>query len=90
MSQHTYQQFINRRYQLNSDYKEQALCFNGAGSPTIALHKENTVANELSAGSCLVKPVDFDIPSLTTFTPAAFIALRSQRVSQYWPILQQG
>lgn len=73
-SQNIYQNFIDRLYKTYPQYKEQDLCFNGAGSPTIALHLKKTVANELSAGSCLVKPIDFDIPSLTSFKPAAYIA----------------
>ncbi len=73
-SQAIYQAFVDRLYQQAPNYKTQSLCFNGAGSPSLLLHKENTVANELCAGSCLVKPVDFDIPSLNQFTPAAFIA----------------
>ena len=73
-SQVIYQSFITRLYQLNPDYKKQLLCFNGAGSPSLLLHKNNTVANELSAGSCFVKSTDFDIPSLDKFIPAAFIA----------------
>jgi len=73
-SQQTYQAFVDRLYQFDNAYQQQALCFNGAGSPTIALHKQQTVANELSAGSCLVKPSDFDIPSLAKFTCAAYIA----------------
>lgn len=73
-SQAIYQAFIERLYQQAPQYKKQPLCFNGAGSPSLLLHKENTVANELSAGSCLVKPVDFDIPSLSQYKPAAFIA----------------
>jgi D-serine deaminase-like pyridoxal phosphate-dependent protein len=51
------------------------LTFNGAGSPTIALHKQyGSVLNDLSAGSCLVKPTDFDKDTLDGFEPAAFIA----------------
>ncbi len=73
-SQAIYQAFVDRLYQQAPKYKKQSLCFNGAGSPSLSLHKDKTVANELSAGSCLVKPVDFDIPSLSQFTPAAFIA----------------
>jgi D-serine deaminase-like pyridoxal phosphate-dependent protein len=73
-SQAIYQSFVDHLYANNAKYKTQKLCFNGAGSPTIALHKEHTVANELSAGSCLVKPTDFDIPSLAHFIPAAYIA----------------
>jgi len=73
-SQAIYQAFVDRLYQQAPQYKNQSLCFNGAGSPSLPLHKNKTVANELSAGSCLVKPVDFDIPSLSQFSPAAFIA----------------
>lgn len=73
-SQAIYLSFIERLYQVSPQYEQQSLCFNGAGSPSIALHLHGTVANELSAGSCLVKPVDFDIPTLSEFTPAAFIA----------------
>lgn len=51
-----------------------ALCLNGAGSPSMALHREGSVINDLSAGSCLVKPTDFDIPTLEDFEPAAYIA----------------
>lgn len=73
-SQAIYQAFIDRLYQQDPKYKNQSLCFNGAGSPSLPLHKNKTVANELSAGSCLVKPVDFDLPLLSQFIPAAFIA----------------
>lgn len=51
---------------------------NTAGSPSYQLHtslpSEQRVGNELSAGSCLVKPSDFDLPSLDDHMPAAFIA----------------
>ncbi|CBL45527.1 Alanine racemase-like [gamma proteobacterium HdN1] len=50
------------------------LTFNGAGSPTVMLHGTDTPLTELSAGSCLVKPTDFDTPALASFEPAAFIA----------------
>lgn len=51
-----------------------ALCLNGAGSPSMVLHREGSVINDLAAGSCLVKPTDFDIPTLEDFEPAAYIA----------------
>lgn len=73
-SQNLYQGFITHLYKVDSKYKQQSLCFNGAGSPTLALHAKQTVVNEVSAGSCLVKPVDFDIPSLSSFKAAAYIA----------------
>jgi D-serine deaminase-like pyridoxal phosphate-dependent protein len=52
-----------------------ALTFNGAGSPTLVLHQNGeSVLNDVSAGSCLVKPTDFDIPTLTDYQPACYIA----------------
>ncbi len=73
-SQAIYQSFIEHLYETYPKYKDIALVFNGAGSPTIAMHQAKTVCNELSAGSCLVKPTDFDIPSLASYQAAAFIA----------------
>lgn len=51
------------------------LTFNGAGSPTISLHRSNdSPLNDVSAGSCLVKPTTFDVDTLSEFVPATFIA----------------
>ncbi len=50
------------------------LTFNGAGSPTIALHKNNSPLNDVSAGSCLVMPTTFDMPTLEAYQAACFIA----------------
>lgn len=51
------------------------LTLNGAGSPTIALHQSSlSPLNDWSAGSCLVKPSSFDIPSLEGYCPASYIA----------------
>lgn len=47
---------------------------NAAGSPTYRLYKDTKVANEISAGSALVKPTDFDTELLQAFQPATFIA----------------
>ena len=55
-------------------YRED-LTFNGAGSPTIELHsKTESPLNDVSAGSALVKPIGFDIPTLKEYLPASFIA----------------
>lgn len=62
---------------IQSDYPElwnENLTWNGAGSPTIALHSDTTPLNDISAGSCLLKPTTFDIDTLTDYQPAAFIA----------------
>jgi len=51
------------------------LTLNAGGSPTYQYYKTgNFPHNELSAGSCLVKPTDFDLPSLSSHVPASFIA----------------
>lgn len=50
------------------------LTFNGAGSPTINLHKKDSPLNDISAGSCLVKPTTFDIPTLEQYQAASYIA----------------
>lgn len=53
---------------------------NMAGSPTFGLYHDTALANELAAGSALVKPSDFDIPLLKDFQPAAFIATPALKV----------
>lgn len=51
------------------------LTFNGAGSPTLPLHHSSrSPLNDVSAGSCLVKPTSFDIPTLAAYEPACYIA----------------
>ncbi|WP_299105710.1 alanine racemase [uncultured Tenacibaculum sp.] len=54
---------------------EKELTFNGAGSPTLSLHKTHTSPiNDIAIGSCFVKPTTFDIPTLQDYQPASFIA----------------
>ncbi len=53
----------------------QDLTLNAGGSPTYQFYDEgNFPHNELAAGSCLVKPTDFDLPSLADHTAASWIA----------------
>ncbi|MEL6861599.1 MAG: alanine racemase [Pseudomonadota bacterium] len=47
---------------------------NAAGSPTYRYYQDTSVANEISAGSCLVKPTHFDSDLLEPHLPASFIA----------------
>ena len=47
---------------------------NAAGSPTYRYYETTDLANEVSAGSCLVKPTHFDTDLLTPHQPASFIA----------------
>lgn len=47
---------------------------NAAGSPTYRYYETTDIANEISAGSCLVKPTHFDTDLLEPHLPASFIA----------------
>ena len=49
-------------------------CLNTAGSGTYRLYEDDGFCNDLSVGSALVKPTDFDLATLETHVPAAFIA----------------
>ncbi len=50
------------------------LCFNGGGSPSFYFHMKHSVCNDLSFGSMLVKPSDFDSVYLQALQPALWIA----------------
>ena len=58
-----------------------AMIRNMAGSPTFGLYTDTDLANEIAAGSALVKPSDFDLPILKDFLPAGFIATPAIKVS---------
>ncbi len=47
---------------------------NAAGSPTYKYYQDTAIANEISAGSVLVKPTDFDTDLLRSHQAATFIA----------------
>jgi D-serine deaminase-like pyridoxal phosphate-dependent protein len=56
------------------DLAKGTLTFNGAGSPTFRHYEGDAVVNDLSAGSCLMKPTHYDLPILEDFEASAFIA----------------
>lgn len=60
--------------------KSAGLIRNGGGSPTLPFYTSTNVINDISAGSILVKPTDFDLPHLERFSPAAFIATPALKV----------
>jgi len=63
------------RERLGEAEEGDAITYNAAGSPTYRLWSEvEDIANELSVGSGLVKPLDFDIPTLEPHVPAVYIA----------------
>ena len=73
-SQSIYQGFVEYIDKHYPHIDIEKLCLNGAGSPTIPVHDDRTILNDMTAGSCLVKPIQFDIPQLEEFKAAAFIA----------------
>ena len=50
------------------------LTFNGAGSPTFRHYEGEALVNDLSAGTCLMKPTHYDLPVLADFEASSFIA----------------
>ncbi|MGI9324781.1 MAG: alanine racemase [Pseudomonadales bacterium] len=57
-----------------SGYSPEALTLNGAGSHTLKIYEKDRLMNDLSAGSGVVKPTDFDTHHLRQHQPALFIA----------------
>ena len=75
-----YQKLIKQQFpSLWSD----ALCFNGGGSPTFSFHTTESVCNDLSFGSLLLKPSDFDSDFLRALQPALWIAAPVLKVLPY-------
>jgi D-serine deaminase-like pyridoxal phosphate-dependent protein len=77
-----YRAMQNALYANYPELNNKSLTFNGAGSPTLRLHHESSPLNELAAGSCLVKPTDFDLGLLADLEPAAFIAAPVLKIQQ--------
>jgi D-serine deaminase-like pyridoxal phosphate-dependent protein len=57
----------------SAGYDPDALTLNGAGSHTLRIYERDRTMNDLSAGSGVVKPTDFDTFHLADNLPAAFI-----------------
>ena len=70
----TYRGYVDYVKALHPALWNDALTLNGAGSPTYRLYEDDTLLNDLSVGSALVKPTDFDLDTLTPHVPALFIA----------------
>ncbi|MBP9788581.1 MAG: alanine racemase [Acinetobacter sp.] len=66
-----YQQLIQKQF---PTLWNDELCFNGGGSPTFSFHTTESVCNDLSFGSMLLKPSDFDSDFLKALQPALWIA----------------
>jgi D-serine deaminase-like pyridoxal phosphate-dependent protein len=70
-----YQRYLDvARNYLGDDWPQDAV-LNAGGSPTYQLYDQGEFPfNELATGSCLVKPTDFDMPTLADHHPATYIA----------------
>ncbi|HET6788185.1 MAG TPA: alanine racemase, partial [Aquabacterium sp.] len=80
-SQARYRAFIDHARMQHPDVWRDDLIFNGAGSPTVALHDATSPLNEVAVGSALLKPTDFDVPTLAAFAPALWLAVPVLKVS---------
>ncbi|WP_180121622.1 alanine racemase [Acinetobacter sp. YH12086] len=72
-SQQSYQQFkayVQQRYPTLCD---EHTCWNGGGSPSFSFHCQQSVCNEVSFGSMLLKPADFELKNLQAFQSALWI-----------------
>ncbi|AXQ29810.1 DSD1 family PLP-dependent enzyme [Solimonas sp. K1W22B-7] len=70
----TYQQRVDLlRSQFPKLWRED-LTLNTAGSPTYRLHEQESLSNDISVGTAMLKPTHYDIDTLAEHVPAAFIA----------------
>jgi D-serine deaminase-like pyridoxal phosphate-dependent protein len=69
-----YQGYVDYARSHYAQLWNERVTLNGAGSPTYRLYEDDTLLDDLSVGSALVKPTDFDIDTLTAHVPALFIA----------------
>ncbi len=60
--------------QRHPDLWHAELTLNTAGSPTYRLHEAESLSNDISVGTGLLKPTHYDIPTLAEHVPAVFIA----------------
>jgi D-serine deaminase-like pyridoxal phosphate-dependent protein len=70
----TYTSALEQAHALIGGDRMAGLTRNAAGSPTYRYYQSTDIANEVSAGSCLVKPTHFDTELLEPHHPASFIA----------------
>jgi D-serine deaminase-like pyridoxal phosphate-dependent protein len=68
-----YQAFVDLAARVRADSLA-GLCLNGSGSLTIGNLAGDEPWFDLSVGSALLKPTDFDIPALAALMPALYIA----------------
>jgi D-serine deaminase-like pyridoxal phosphate-dependent protein len=73
-SQQRYQIFLDALLRIYPEVRLSQLTLNGAGSCSLKHHFSRTVCNDVSLGSMLLKPTDFDLQGLEHLQPALWIA----------------
>ncbi|MBM9579483.1 alanine racemase [Leptospira sp. 201903070] len=71
-----YSSFVKLSKEKYPDFFQKEIIQNGGGSKTYRFYQKfgNGIVNDVSVGSALVKPTDFDVVSLDEHSPAVFIA----------------
>lgn len=70
-----YQHYVDVAKGFLGERWPQNVLLNAGGSPTYQMYDRGEYPfNELAAGSCLVKPTDFDLPTLADHVAASYIA----------------
>ena len=82
-----YRGFIDRAKL--AGYDPEKLVLNGAGSHTLKIYEKDNTMNDLSAGSGVVMPTDFDTFHLTDHQPALFIAAPILKRYQQNPFMEK-
>lgn len=73
-----------------AENKDHTLCFNTGGSSTFHKYRPGEQVNDLSFGSVLVLPSDFDKAAMLGFVPAVYVATPILKVlpKNQWPGLE--
>ena len=66
--------YVRERHGALLEAVGERLCLNGAGSPTFRRYEGESLLNDVSVGTALMKPTHYDLPILADFEPSAFIA----------------
>lgn len=69
-----YQGFVDYTRREHPSLWRDGLTLNTAGSPTYKLHESETLSNDISVGTGLLKPTHYDLTSLSEHVPAVYIA----------------
>lgn len=69
-----YQNAVDHTKREHAALWREGLTLNTAGSPSYQLHETETLSNDISVGTGLLKPSHYDLPTLANHRPATYIA----------------